>query len=188
VARLVERNGLADLIAAIARLERGWYQLEIVGSGPEEAVLRQTAIRLGVAPQVRFTGALDRSTVARRYREADFFALAPREGSFGNVFAEALASGLPIVGSTAGAIPEIVEHGRNGFLVPPRSPGALAEAIQQLADDPRRRRDMGRLNRAKAEATFSWDHVIDRHLSIYNGVQHRSRARPRMAELPSSIW
>jgi glycosyltransferase involved in cell wall biosynthesis len=188
VARLVERKGLADLIGAIARLERGRYELEIIGGGPDEQSLRQTAERLGVGPQVRFTGALDHAAVARRYRQADLFTLASWEESFGNVFAEALASGLPIIGSTAGGIPEFVEHCRNGLLEPPRTPEALAQAIRRLGDDPRLRREMSRANRAKAEATLSWSQVTSRYLSIYHGVQRRSPARALMAELPSSIW
>ncbi len=87
--------------------------------------------------------------MARRYREADLFTLASVEEAFGNVYAEALASGLPIVGSNIGGIPELVEHGRNGLLVPPRDPLALAAAIHQLGENPTLRAEMGRRNRAR---------------------------------------
>jgi glycosyltransferase involved in cell wall biosynthesis len=187
VARLVERKGIADLIRAIASLERDRYVLEIVGSGPDEWELRGLAARLGISREVTFTGSLDRAAIPGRYREADIFTLAPWGDAFGHVFAEALASGLPIVGSTAGGVPELVEHGKNGFLVPPREPIALAAAIRLLADNPDLRAQIGRRNRAQAEANLSWARVTTRYLSVYQGVLRGAPARLRLAELPSSI-
>jgi glycosyltransferase involved in cell wall biosynthesis len=192
VARLVERKGIADLIQAIASLERGRFELEIVGSGPDQDQLKELAQLLGVSREVIFAGSVDRAALPGRYRDADIFALAPREEAFGNVFAEALASGLPIVGSTVGGIPELVEHGKNGFLVPPREPMALAAAIRHLADNPELRAEIGRRNRAQAEANLSWARVTTRYLSLYNGVLRRAPApapaRAALAELPSSTW
>jgi glycosyltransferase involved in cell wall biosynthesis len=188
VARLVERKGLADLIQAIASLERGRYELEIVGSGPDEQGLKDLAELLGVSREVIFAGSVDRAVIPGRYRDADIFTLAPWDDAFGNVFAEALASGLPIVGSTVGGIPELVEHGKNGFLVPPREPKALAAAIRHLADHPAVRADIGRWNRVQAEANLSWARVTTRYLSLYHGVLRRAPARARLAELPSSTW
>jgi glycosyltransferase involved in cell wall biosynthesis len=104
------------------------------------------------------------------------------------VFAEALASGLPIVGSTVGGIPELVEHGKNGFLVPPREPRALAAAIRLLADHPELRSEIGRRNREHAEANLSWTRVTTRYLSTYNGVLRRAPSRVALAELPTSTW
>jgi glycosyltransferase involved in cell wall biosynthesis len=188
VARLVERKGIADLIQAIASLERGRYELEIVGSGPDEGRLKDLAQLLGVSHEVIFAGSVDRAVIPGRYRDADIFTLASWEEAFGNVFAEALASGLPVVGSTVGGIPELVEHGKNGFLVPPRSPIALAAAIRHLADHPELRAEIGRRNRAQAEANLSWARATTRYLSVYNGVLRRAPARATLAELPSSTW
>lgn len=188
VARLVERKRLADLIRAVALLERGRVELEIVGSGPDECALRTLVAELGLEDAVRFAGCLGREALAQRYREADLFTLACAEESFGNVFAEAMASGLPIVGSTAGGIPELVRDGRNGVLVPPRDPGALAGAIARLADSPDLRGEMGRRNRADAGANLAWERVTTRHLAVYQGVQRRLPARSLLAEQPTSIW
>ncbi|HET6577949.1 MAG TPA: glycosyltransferase [Gemmatimonadales bacterium] len=188
VARLVERKGLRDLIRALALLERHRFELEIVGTGPDERNLSALAAELGVAGEVRFIGALDRSGVAGRYRAADLFTLPSTAEAFGNAFAEALASGLPIVGTTVGGIPDLVEHGVNGLLVPPGDPAALATAIRALADDPHRRREIARRNRLKAESTLDWNHITTRYLSVYRGIQRLHPARPVVAELPSSIW
>jgi glycosyltransferase involved in cell wall biosynthesis len=188
VARLVERRGLADLIRAMASLERGRFELEIVGSGPDEPVLRDLAMNLGLRGLVTFSGSLDRAGLARRYREADLFTLASAKETSGNVFAEALACGLPIVGSTAGRIPELVRHSRNGFLVAPGDPLALAAAIRHLADSAALRAEIGRRNRAHAEATLSWDRATTRYLSLYRGLRRRVPARPWLVELPSRSW
>jgi glycosyltransferase involved in cell wall biosynthesis len=188
VTRLVERKGLTDLIRAMSLLPRDRFELEIVGSGPDEQSLRALVVEQGLTDSVTFSGTLDRVAIAHRYREADLFTLASWEEAFGNVFAEALASGLPVVGSTVGGIPELIRHGQNGLLVPPRNPGALAAAIRHLADDPALRVQMSRRNRTQAESNLSWDHATARYLSVYHGVQRRAPLRTILAELPSSSW
>lgn len=184
VARLVERKGLGELIRAFALLPRDRFELEVVGDGPDERLLRQLAAELGVAQEIRFTGALDRAGVARRYRQADLFTLPSAAEAFGNVFAEALASGLPIVGSTVGGIPELVEHGVNGLLVPPGNPDGVAQAIRYLADDPELRAEMRIRNRAKAEATLEWPQVAKRYLSVYEEIM-RQQPLPSLVTQPS---
>ena len=187
VARLIERKGLGDLIRALALLKRGRFHLEIVGGGADEQVLRDLAANLGVAQDVHFTGPLDRPEVARRYREADLFTLPSSAEAFGNVFAEALASGLPIVGSKIGGIPDLVEHGTNGLLVPPGDIAALAGAIKYLADDPQLRREMAQRNRAKAESNLQWSQVTRRYLSTYEAPKHRLPAKSLVAEPTASV-
>jgi glycosyltransferase involved in cell wall biosynthesis len=176
VARLVERKGLGELIRAFGLLPRGRFSLEIVGDGPDEDLLRNLASALGLAGEVTFLGSLDREGVAERYRKADLFTLPSSAEAFGNVFAEALASGLPIVGSTVGGIPELVEHGTNGLLVPPGNPDALAQAIRYIADDAELRREMGARNRAKAEATLQWAQVTRRYVALYRRLMQEAPA------------
>jgi glycosyltransferase involved in cell wall biosynthesis len=187
VARLIERKGVGDLLRALAVLERGRFELEIVGGGADEQVLRDLATRMGVAQDVRFLGPLSRTKVAERYRKADLFTLPSSAEAFGNVFAEALASGLPIVGSATGGIPDLVEHGSNGLLVPPGDIHALAGAIRYLAGDPELRTEMSIRNRAKAEATLEWAQATRRYLSIYEGMQHRLPARSLVAQATAGI-
>jgi glycosyltransferase involved in cell wall biosynthesis len=181
VARLTQRKGLGDLIQALALLERGRFELEIVGAGPDEQLLRRLAIDVGVGHEVRFSGALDRAAVAERYRQADIFTLPSSAEAFGNVFAEALASGLPIVGSSAGGIPDLVDHGTNGLLVAPGDTQALAAAIRYLGDDAELRSRMGLTNRARAVATLDWAHVTGRYHSMYAAM---GRTLPSTALAP----
>lgn len=186
VARLIERKGLGDLIRAFAQLERGRFELEIVGGGPDEAVLRELVSRYGLGREIRFQGVLDRAAVAQRYREADLFTLPSSAEAFGNVFAEALASGLPIVASNVGGIPELVEHGTNGLLVSPGDVDGLAGAIRYLAGDPELRREIAVCNRAKAESTLEWAHVTKGYISIYHAIKHRFPVRSLVAESTAS--
>jgi glycosyltransferase involved in cell wall biosynthesis len=184
VARLTQRKGLGDLIHALALLDRRRFELEIVGAGPDEQLLRALAIEIGVGQEVRFSGALDRATVAERYRQADLFTLPSSAEAFGNVFAEALASGLPIVGSSAGGIPDLVDHGINGLLVAPGDIAALAAAIRYLGDDPELRARMAAENRSRAVATLDWTHVTARYLSMYSAIG-RTVPSTRLAPEPT---
>jgi glycosyltransferase involved in cell wall biosynthesis len=171
----------------MALLERGRFQLEIVGGGSDEMVLRNLAAEHGLAKEVRFLGPLPRAEVARRYRAADMFTLPSSAEAFGNVFAEALASGLPIVGSSIGGIPDLVEHGTNGLLVQAGNIEALAGAIRYLADDPEMRQEMAQRNRAKAEADLEWSHVTRRYLATYEAIQSRHPAAALVAEPTASV-
>ncbi len=181
VARLVERKGLEELLLALSLLERGRVRLEIVGSGPREASLRELAVRLGLGAHVRFAGPLGREAVAERFRQADLFTLTPRQEAFGNVFAEALASGLPVVATRTGGIPEFVRHGENGLLVAPGDPAAIAAAIDYLVRRPELRAAIAVRNRARAEATLSWETAAQRYLDLYRELGSARAPRRRSA-------
>jgi glycosyltransferase involved in cell wall biosynthesis len=167
VARLVDRKGFSDLLRAMREPGLSSMRLEIVGSGALDDELRRLTSSLRIEERVTFLGSLDRESVAERLRRADIFALAPRSEAFGNAFAEALASGLPIVGTDVGGIPEFIEDGVNGLLVPPGDPERLARALQTLATDPQRRLDMGSRNRDKALTQLRWDDVAACYIEVY---------------------
>jgi glycosyltransferase involved in cell wall biosynthesis len=188
VGRLVERNGFDDLLDAMALLDRDRFQLEIVGTGPHEAALHQRVRRLGLGDRVRFAGWMDQVQLARRYRQADLFTFAPWVESFGGSFLEALASGLPVVGSTVGGIPELVAHSRNGLLVTPRHPRELARAIAELAADPRHCAELGRRNRSEAVEKYSWHRMTARFLALYQGAAKQVPSRRAVPELSSTSW
>jgi glycosyltransferase involved in cell wall biosynthesis len=167
VARLIARKGVAELLRAWSLLPRDRYVLEIVGEGPESGALRALARELGVDAEIRFTGPLEREELAARCQQSDLFVLAPHEEAFGNVFAEALAAGLPVIGSNIGAIPDLVHHGENGILVAPGDFVAIARAVRELGDDPVRRAEIATRNRARAESILSWESAADRYLALY---------------------
>jgi len=88
------------------------------------------------------------------YERADLFVLPTRIDAFGLVYLEAMAAGLPVIGTRINAVPEIVVHGETGFLVPPGDRRALAQALGTLVDDPDLRRRMGTAGRARATLLF----------------------------------
>lgn len=169
VCRAVEKKGLEDLLAALARLPADLdWRFEHVGGGALVDRLAARAARLGIAARVRFLGPLPRDAVIAALGRADVFALASRIARSGdrdglpNVLMEAQAMGLPVVATHVSAIPEVVTDGETGLLVPPRDRGALAAALSALARDPERRRAMGAAGAAEVRRRFSPEPGFDR--------------------------
>lgn len=148
VGRLQDKKGFDVLLRAVARVP-GAVVLTLVGYGPNEAKLRSLARTLSLEPRIRWMGQLDHPAVRALYRESDLFVLAPRivrdgdRDGLPNVVVEALSQGLPVVATRVSALPEIVEDGINGRLVPPEDPGALAAALAALVAEPAARRRLG---------------------------------------------
>jgi len=103
------------------------------------------------------------------YRSADVFVFPSTwEEPFGISIVEAMASGIPVVATKVGGIPEIVREGETGRLVPPGDPQSMAEAIGQLLDSEPDRQRLGAAGRSAAESRFSIDAHVDRLLGLYN--------------------
>lgn len=161
VGRLVEKKGYGDLLAALADLPRSmrWRFIHI-GGGPLGETLKNRAASYGFAHRIQWRGARTQQEVIAAMREADIFVLPSREAGDGdrdglpNVLMEAASQALPCVATRFSAIPEFVEHGVTGLLVPPGAPGALAEAIRTLALDPERREALGAAARRRLTGQF----------------------------------
>ncbi len=163
VGRLVERKGLDDLFAALPAIPA---RVRLVVAGPGEVEpWRRRAEAAGTASRVRFLGRVTESELPLLYRAADLFAAPSRDRreaddveGFGIVFLEAAASGLVSLATRTGGIPEAVEDGVGGLLVPPADRGALTEAWARLASDPELRRRLGeggRTGRARSHGSGS---------------------------------
>lgn len=143
VGSLTRRKGHLTLLAALAMLMDQDWHLNLVGSAawdPEHAAeIDQAIADLGLGERVSQLGEQNESGLSRLYDEASLFVLASHHEGYGMVLSEALARALPIVSTTAGAIPETVPKGA-GLLVPPGDPDALAKAIRTLFDNPERYR------------------------------------------------
>lgn len=160
VARQYRRKNTATLLRAFrdVRRARPEARLRVVGGGPELARLRRLSRELGLEG-VHFLGELpEAADVRREYHDADVFCLPSLQEGFGIVFLEAMAAGLPIVASSAGAIPEVVPDGRVGRLVDPADPQALAGALLLLATDGELRSRMGAAGRRHARR-FAWPRI-----------------------------
>lgn len=185
VGRLVEKKGTDVLLEALARLPRGLHwRLVHAGGGPLKRSLERRARALGIAGRVAWRGALAQDELLAEYRAADLFALASRIAASGdrdglpNVLVEAQSQGLACVASAVSAIPELIEHGRTGVLVPPESPDELAGALAGLIGNPARRRAMGESGRARVAERFGLEPNLSR-LAAKFGLGEAPAARLR---------
>ena len=167
VARQYPRKRVVDLIDAFAIVvgREPRARLVVIGDGPEHGALAERLRQRRLGGHVQLLGALpDDGEVRAWYRRCSLFCLPSEQEGFGIVFLEAMASGLPVVSTTAAAIPEVVPDGQAGLLVPPRDPAALAEALLRLLQDPGLRARLRAFGRVHA-CGYSWDRVADRFLA-----------------------
>ncbi|MEZ5300765.1 MAG: glycosyltransferase family 4 protein [Verrucomicrobiales bacterium] len=163
VGRLIEFKGFHHLIGSCGLLrERGIaFDLQIIGEGPWRPQLEARIAELGIGDAVRLPGSLDQAEVRAALLGADVFALGCIVDSKGasdilpTVITEAMACRLPVVSTRLVGVPEMVDDGATGFLVPPGDEPALADALAKLAADPAQRQRFGDAGRAKMEATFA---------------------------------
>jgi L-malate glycosyltransferase len=139
----------------------------VAGAGPEAATLKAQAARLGIAERVQFMGAVPHEKMPAFMWGLDLFVNPSRAESFGVAALEAAASGLPVVASRVGGLPEVVVDGETGLLVPPEDPAALAAALGALIDDPARRRSLGRAARERAVTLYDWQVCARRMERLY---------------------
>jgi glycogen(starch) synthase len=132
VGRLAPQKGVRALVAAAGLLENESAQVILVGDGPERPALESEARRLGVGGRLRFVGFLAHEELPAVMSHADLLVLPSVYEELGTVLLEAMQTGLPIVASKTGGIPDVIEDGVNGLLVPPGDPEALARAIDRL--------------------------------------------------------
>lgn len=162
---IVEPKGIRELLAAAQALPELRFTLVGPVQPDFEASLRET---LEVERHhVELLPPQPRDAVLALYRRADVFVLPTWREGFPNVVLEAMAAALPVVATPVGAIPDAVRDGCEGLLVPPRDAESLTAALRSLANDPERRRSLGRAARARAESTFSLDAVADQLASLY---------------------
>lgn len=168
--RLVPLKGIVYLIRALAVLHRDipGVRLEIAGSGPERPALEHEVQSHGLGDRVRFLGW--RTDLGPLMETWDVYVQPSLGEPFGIAALEAMAVGLPVVATAAGGLPELVEDGRTGWLVPPRDSGALAERLRALLLNPDQRHIMGSAGRARAKQTFSLDRMVREFSRIYDEV------------------
>ena len=169
------RKGADLMLSAFQQVRERIPRARLVMVGPPKN---------GAAPErVVVTGFLDRDTPTGRsamdaaFASSHVFCLPTRFDPFGTSFIEAMVYGLPCVGPDAWAVPEIIDHGRTGLLVPPEDPRALAEALIAILSNDEVRNRMGRAGRERARSTFAWPALVARMLeSLQQVVEAHSRS------------
>jgi glycosyltransferase involved in cell wall biosynthesis len=148
------------------RHSHGDASMTVAGSGPKLADLQQLCETLGITSAVRFTGRLDNEDIAKLYREADLLLNPSTIDNMPISLLEAMASGVPIVSTNVGGIPDLVEDGRTALLVHPRDPGMMAAAALRLLADAEA---AARLAHAgiQCAARYTWPQVAPRLLDVY---------------------
>ncbi len=174
VGRLASNKGLLALVDAFAELHRhdpsAWLVM-IGDDGGMRRAVEQRVRKWGLDSRVRLTGFVsDERRIAAAFRDARLVALPSQYEAFGLVLLEALAQGTPVVAARVGGIPEFVEDGKAGRLVPPEDVRALTNAIVGLWDDESTRRQWGTYGRDSVVPRYSWDRVVERLESLYREV------------------
>jgi glycosyltransferase involved in cell wall biosynthesis len=173
--QLFPRKGIRFLLEAAAQLKPRFPDLKIVlaGDGFERPALAKLADELGIARDVTFLGWVPNSELPPYYRAAAVSVIPSLEEGFGIPAAEAMGCEVPVVASDAGGLPEVVENGVTGLVVPRGDSGALAQAIGSLLADPARRQQMGKAGRARALRLFDWDRSAEQFEELYREVAAR---------------
>jgi glycosyltransferase involved in cell wall biosynthesis len=153
-------KGTCDLICSIERLNAGRADpitLILAGTLTSDFRLFLDSGDWRERPWLRIVGELNRSEVPDFYAAIDVFAMPSRTDSFGIVYLEAWANGLPVVAAAAGGVPEVVTHEQNGLLVPFGDVPALAGSIARLVDDPGYAHGLGESGRMLLDSGYTWD-------------------------------
>ena len=180
-------KGVEELLAAAATLRARFPRLRLVIAGAGDATAIAVRARaLGIADAVELPGWVGGEHKQVLLERAAAFVLPSHVENMPISVLEAMAAGLPVVATSVGAIPEVVEHGVPGLLVPPRDARALALAIEALLADPERRQRMGEAGHARAARYYSVERVMPRLEAMYRALGALERPAPAKMSSPES--
>lgn len=174
--RLVQKNGVLYLARALAQIESTDFHLVVAGDGAERGDFETLARASACGDRVHMLGAVANASMPNVYRAADVAILPSLMEATSIAGLEAMACGLPLIGTRVGGIPAIVDDGLSGILVEPANVDAMAAAINALLADRERASALGRSSLAKAQEQFCWPEIARQTLSVYQRG-HRQRGR-----------
>ncbi len=168
--RLVPKNGVDLLIKAAALLKNELPDLKVLiaGSGHQEEELKKTAKEAGVESIVEFLGGVAPEKIPEILARADIFVRASRSEGLGNSFLEAMAAGLPVIGTPVGGIPDFLKDGETGLMVKVDDAEDLARRLKKLLDDAGLRKKLAENGRRLVEEKYGWDAVAFKMAAIFN--------------------
>ena len=180
VGRMLPGKGLNVLADALDKLGAEPWQLLVVGDGSERAEFERRLAASGLLNRAQFTGAIRFDRVPDYFRDLDVLVIPTQttkriREQFGRVIVEAMASGIPVIGSTCGAIPEVI--GDAGLVFPEGDADALARALRQLLSDDSLRERLARAGRKRVEQHYSWERVADQTYELFQQVLRTHGAR-----------
>lgn len=180
VGRLTQIKGQAVLIEALATLaDRGIdVRATLFGWGPKHEELQRLVERLGLAERVSLPGPVSQDEIRTHYEGADVFCLPSFAEGVPIVLMEAMAMRLPVIATRITGIPELIDHGRSGLLVPPGRPDLVADALEMLARDPELRTRLGEAGREKVVEEFETVRSAEALYAILTGSAPQRQAVP----------
>ncbi len=161
------KKGLLYLLRTMTFLPEEVTLTVVDGGAPQRSFAPMLTEQYGIGHRVSFTGKIGPGELVRLYCEAEVAVVPSLYEGFGFPAAEAMACELPVVASTAGALPEVVGHDGAGLLVPPRDASALAQAILRLLADTALRQQMGRAARLRVQNLFTWGKAARQMVEVY---------------------
>lgn len=167
--RLSKKNGINDLILSLRDLPKEFHVV-IAGTGEDEAMLRGLVDQHGLGERVRFLGAQPHTALVATLQASDIFIRASLSEGLGNSFLEAMASGLPIVGTPVGGIPDFLEDGQTGVFCQPSDPPSIAKAVLRIQTEPGLADRLKKQGEALVRASYSWDGIASRMDRLLNAL------------------
>jgi glycosyltransferase involved in cell wall biosynthesis len=171
VRRLVYKNGLDTLIESAALVARAYPDILFVvaGKGPSKQLIENRIKELGIENNTKLTGFVPDELLPVYYNAADYFVLPSASGEgLPLVLFEAMACGLPVVATAVGGTPEIIEHMKNGVLVPPMNPEAITEALAKLLLKEELGTFIGEEAKRSIKNRFTWEENVQRLAKVYS--------------------
>jgi glycosyltransferase involved in cell wall biosynthesis len=168
VGRLDSYKGVNYLLAGFKELlsKVGNIKLTIVGSGPDETVLKNMARDLNIIDGVAFKGRQE--DVLSELDSTDIFVLPSLSEGMPNVLLEAMACELPVVATYVGGNSDLIKDRHNGLLIPPKDSISLSEALLELLEDDELVQRLGKEARKTVEANYSMGHIVDKYVKLYS--------------------
>lgn len=169
VSRLVSKNAVDDLIKSLHYLNFP-VKLLILGTGPLKKKLKNLVKKLNLEKKVLFLGLIPPVKVPKYLAIADIFVRASISEGLGNVFLEAMAARVPIIGTPVGGIPDFLEHKKTGLFCQPRQPKTIAEKIEILIRNKELRDKLIRNAKQMVEEIYNWNIISKRIIKIYKKI------------------
>ena len=171
VSRLVRKNGIDTLIKAVPKLKSlipdSKFIIQIIGEGPERKKLEKLAVKSGVTDKVRFLGSVSNDEVPGHLAEADVFVRPSRSEGLGSAFLEAMAAGVPVIGTRVGGIPDFLKDWKTGLFCKTDDPEDLAQKIDMILKDDNLSGKLVENGRKLVEERYDWDRIAVLMKEVY---------------------
>jgi len=166
VSRLVKKNGIDDLIKAGQYLDFP-FKILIIGKGLDKEKLKKLRKKLGLEDKIVFIGQVKYGELPKYYALADIFVRPSLSEGLGNVFLEAMAIGLVIIGTKVGGIPDFLKDGETGLFCEVRNPKSIAEKIKEILGDDNLKDKLAKNGLRLVKEKYSWDNIASKMEKIY---------------------